>query len=157
MAVQAVLGKLGQWSIKLKKNAPPGVISALQWFGTVVVVPGRMDPVEHGDYLLAKGVARYAGILRDVVVASSDGTSQATLTGVHVTAWLGDEDGKGDNIESPGVVLTGATFAAAVAALAPLNGAGRDDLHRSHRDHLEHVRLPEPTDRARLPVQRHQR
>lgn len=119
MAVQDVLGKLGQWSIKLRKDAPPGLISQLEWFGHLVVVPGRMDPVEHGDYLLEKGVARFVGILRDVTVASSDDSSQATLSGVGLAAWLGDEDGKCAAIESPGVTLTGATFAAAVAALVP--------------------------------------
>ena len=119
MALQQILGKLGQWSIKLRKDAPPGVVAALEWFGHVAVVPGRMDPVEHGDYLLEKGVARYVGILRDVVVSTSEDSAQATLSGVHVSAWVGDEDGKGDVIETPGVTLTGATFAAAVAALAP--------------------------------------
>ena len=119
MAVQDVLGKLGQWSIRLRKDAPPGVVAALEWFGHVAVVPGRMDPVEHGDDLLAKGVARYVGILRDVVVSSADDTAQATLSGVGLAAWLGDEDGKCEAIESPGVTVTGATFAAAVAALAP--------------------------------------
>ena len=119
MAIQDVLGKLGQWSIKLRKDAPPGVVASLEWFGHVVVAPGRMDPTEFGDDLLAPGVARFVGILRDVAVATTDDSSQATLSGVGLAAWLGDEDGKCAAIESPGVTLTGATFAAAVAALAP--------------------------------------
>ena len=119
MAVQQILGKLGQWSIKLRKDAPPGVVAALEWFGHVAVIPGRMDPVEHGDYLLSKGIARHVGILRDVVQSAEGDSSQATLTGVGLAAWLGDEDGKGDVIETPGITLTGSTFAAAITALVP--------------------------------------
>lgn len=119
MAIQDVLGKLGQWSIKLRKDAPPGLLEEVEWFGHVVVAPGRIDPVERGDDLLAKGVARYVGILRDVVVSTTDDSSQTTLSGVGLAAWLGDEDGKCEQIESPGIAVTGASFAAAVAALVP--------------------------------------
>ena len=49
MAVQQILGKLGQWSIKLRKDAPPGLVAALEWFGHVAVIPGRMDPVGPED------------------------------------------------------------------------------------------------------------
>lgn len=123
MAIQDVLGRLGQWSIKLRKDAPPSVVAGLEWFGHVAVVAGRLNPVEHGDYLLEKGVARYVGILRDVVVSTVDDSSQATLSGVHVTAWLGDEDGKGDAIEAPGITITAQTFPNAIRALLPAGGA----------------------------------
>ncbi|HOW92996.1 MAG TPA: fibronectin type III domain-containing protein [Mycolicibacterium fallax] len=116
MSVNQVLRGVGQWSIKLKKDAPPGVLEAVDFLGHIAIVPGRINAAERGDELLS--LARYVGILRDV-----DRSEQIGLSGVGMAAWLGDEDGKGDVIEAPGVTLTGATFAASIAALLPAGGA----------------------------------
>ena len=112
MAVTDVHRGIGDWSVQLREDTPPGVIGGLDWFGHVVFVPGRMDPAERGDELL--DAARYVGILRSVSTAG-----QPTIGGVGLAAWLGDEDGKGNVLEYPGVTLTGATFADAVRALLP--------------------------------------
>lgn len=116
MTVQQVLRKLGQWSVRLKPDAPPGILSGLDYFGHVAIVAGRINPAERGDEMLS--LARYVGVLRDVAAADA-----VTLSGVGMASWLGDEDGKGAVIEAPGVTLTGATFAASVAALLPASGA----------------------------------
>ena len=116
MSVSQVLRGVGQWSLKLAKDAPPGVLEAVDFLGHIAIVPGRINAAERGDELLS--LARYVGILRDV-----DRSEQISLSGVGMAAWLGDEDGKGDVIEAPGVTLTGATFAASIAALLPAGGA----------------------------------
>ena len=117
MAVNDVLRAVGQWNVQLVPDAPVGIISNLDYFGHVAIVPGRMSPVEHGDELLT--AARYVGILRAV----EGNQGQITLSGVGMAAWLGDESGKGDVIETPGITLTGATFPAAVRAILPAHGA----------------------------------
>ena len=117
ISVQDVLRAVGQFNVQLVPEAPVGIISSLDFFGHVAFVPGRMSPVEHGDELLA--AARYVGILRAV----EGNQGQITLSGVGMAAWLGDEDGKGDVIETPGITLTGATFPAAVRAILPGHGA----------------------------------
>jgi hypothetical protein len=116
MPVQSVLRKLGQWSIRLKADAPPGIVSALEFFGHIAVIPGRVNPVERGDECLT--LARYVGIFRDY-----EAGSQVTLSGVGLAAWLGDEDGKADVIEYPGTTVTAATFADSVRAVLPASGA----------------------------------
>jgi hypothetical protein len=116
VSVQEVLRAVGQWNLQLTPDAPPGVVSALDYFGHVAIVPGRVNPVERGDDMLT--LARYVGILRSI-----EGSEQVTLSGPGMAAWLGDEDGKGDVIETPGVSLTGATFPQAIRAVLPAHGA----------------------------------
>lgn len=111
VTIQQVHRKLGQWSLRLKADAPPGLLSSLTFYGHIAVVPGRINPVERADETL--DLARYVGFLRDV-----DTSGQITLSGVGVNGWLGDEDSKGHAIESA-VTVTGATFASAITALAP--------------------------------------
>jgi hypothetical protein len=117
VTVKQTLRKVGGWSVRLREDAPPGVISGLTPFGHVAVVPGRVDPVEYGDDLLT--MARYVGIYRGREMASG----QTTLSGVGMEAWLGDEDSKGDVIESLGTTVTGATFVEAIGALLPTHGS----------------------------------
>jgi hypothetical protein len=118
VTVKQVLRKVGSWSIRVRADAPAGVISALTPFGHVAVVPGRVNPVEHGDDILT--MARYVGVYRGREHSSG---GQITLSGVGVEAWLGDEDAKGDCIESLGVTATDATFVEAIRALLPTHGS----------------------------------
>lgn len=107
--------KLGSWSLRLKADAPPGLVGSLDLLGHVAVIPGRVNPVERGEECLT--LARYVGVLRAVEMGR-----QHTLSGSGLAWWLGDEDGGGAVIEAPGVALAGATFAAAVAAVLPASG-----------------------------------
>lgn len=117
MAINQVLRKVGQWSVSLRREAPAGLVSGLGPFGHVVVVPGRFDPVDRGQETLT--AARYVGVLR-AIQRSSGGI---TLSGVGLESWLGDDDGKGDVHEHPGVTLSGVSFAAAIRALLPPGGS----------------------------------
>ena len=115
MSIQQVLRKLGRWSVALRPDAPPGLVSQLEYFGHVAVIPGRVNPVERGEECLT--LARYVGVLRTV-----DADAALTLSGSGMEMWLGDEDGKGPVFTAPGVTLSGETFAASIRALLPPNG-----------------------------------
>ena len=112
MAVTEILKALGSWEIKLLSGTPRDVLDALDYFGHVAVVPGRLDPLQYGDNLL--DAARYVGVLRTRTVGD-DGRTNAPLDdlsvgGVGMAMWLGDEDGKGDLYENA-VEPASATFA----------------------------------------------
>jgi hypothetical protein len=115
MAVKEVLQALGTWDINLSQDVPRDLLDALDFFGHVAVVPGRLDPVQYGDGLLSS--ARYVGVLRE-----RDLGDQYKISGTSMALWLGDEDGKGAVYETP-VVLTAQTFANSVRALLPSSGA----------------------------------
>ncbi|MET8826106.1 hypothetical protein ABZX40_13620 [Streptomyces sp. NPDC004610] len=124
MAVQEVLKALGSWEIKLLSQTPRDVLDALDYFGHVAIIPGRLDPLQYGDNLL--DIARYVGVLRTRTVGD-DGRTNApqddlSIGGVGMAFWLGDEDGKGDVYENA-VEPASASFATAVTMLLPASGA----------------------------------
>jgi hypothetical protein len=118
VTVQQVHMAIGQWGIQLTNDAPPGVVSSLAAYGHVAVVRGRVNPVEHGDDII--GLADYVGVLRKV---AGDPGSGVALSGPGMAVWLGDEEDKGDILESPGVGLDADTFADSIRALLPASGA----------------------------------
>lgn len=115
MTIKQVLQALGDWSLTLRQDTPRHVLDQLDYLGHIAVMPGRVDASMLSDNLL--GAARYVGVYR-----GRDSADEYTLTGAGMAFWLGDEDDKGDVIETA-VALTGATFAASVAALLPTGGA----------------------------------
>lgn len=124
MAVTEVLKALGSWEIKLLPGTPRDVLDALDYFGHVAIIPGRLDPLQYGDNLLT--TARYVGVLRTRTIGD-DGRTNAPLDdlsvgGVGMAMWLGDEDGKGDVYENA-VEPASASFATAVNMLLPASGA----------------------------------
>src|SRR4051812_7167146 len=110
MTVSQVHEALGNFSIKLKPNIPRDVLDAIEYFGHVAVIPGRIDARAYGDGTL--DAARYVGVLRKKKVSdlSSTVTSNInqpeaagtfiTLEGAGMNFWLGDEDDKGSVIEN---------------------------------------------------------
>ena len=46
MSVNQVLRGVGQWSLKLAKDAPPGVLEAVDFLGHIAIVPGRINAAE---------------------------------------------------------------------------------------------------------------
>lgn len=122
MTVSQVKEALGAFSIKLKPNIPRDVLDAIEYFGHVAVIPGRIDARTYGDGTLDS--ARYVGVLRKKRVAdngtiSSDTASTAvTLEGVGMNFWLGDENDKGAVIEDE-IQLTSVNFATAIQTLLP--------------------------------------
>ncbi|MER7814552.1 hypothetical protein [Streptomyces sp. NPDC096153] len=125
MSVSEILRKLGSWEIRLKPTIDRQTLDALQYFGHVVIVPGRDIPVsQYGDQLLA--IARYVGVVR-TRTWGDDGRTNAPLDDLSVggpgmAMWLGDEDGKGDVLENA-VEAASASFAATVNMLLPASGA----------------------------------
>jgi hypothetical protein len=124
VGVQEVLKALGTWDIKLQPSTPRDVLDALDYFGHVAIVPGRVDPKQYGDNLLT--VARYVGVLRTRTIGD-DGRTNApqddlSVGGVGMAMWLGDEDDKGSVYENA-VTAASASFAATIRMLLPGSGA----------------------------------
>lgn len=115
MTINEVKQALGSWELRLAEFTPRSILDSLTYFGHVAVMPNRLDPVQYGDNLLT--AARYVGVLR-----KREAGTNYTLSGSSMAFWLGDEDDKGDVFETP-VVVTGASFAASMAALLPTSGA----------------------------------
>jgi hypothetical protein len=124
VSVQEVLKALGQWEIKLLPQTPRDVLDALDYFGHVAIVPGRLDPLQYGDNLLT--TARYVGVLRTKTIGDDGRTNtpadDLSVGGVGMAFWLGDEDGKGDVYENA-VEPASASFADAITMLLPASGA----------------------------------
>lgn len=124
MGVQEVLKALGTWDVKLLPSTPRDVLDALDYFGHVAVVPGRLDPKQYGDNLLT--VARYVGVLRTRTIGDDGRTSapqdDLSVGGVGLAMWLGDEDDKGSVYENA-VTAASASFADTVRMLLPASGA----------------------------------
>lgn len=115
MTVTEVKQAMGSWELRLREETPRAILDALTFFGHIAILPGRIDPAQYGDGLLA--AARYVGVYR-----SRDNQDERILKGCGMAFWLGDEDNKGDVFESP-VTLTGASFATSINALLPPGGA----------------------------------
>ncbi|MFE3031587.1 fibronectin type III domain-containing protein [Streptomyces canus] len=124
MAVSEVLKALGSWEVKLQSNIPRDVLDALDYFGHIAIVPGRLDPAQYGDNLLT--TARYVGVLRTKTIGDDGRTSapqdDLSVGGVGMAFWLGDEDGKGSVYENA-VEPASASFTAAITMLLPASGA----------------------------------
>lgn len=119
MSFKEVRQALGSWGIRLREDTPRDLISVIEGnkFGHICVVPGRINPKLYNDGLLSK--ARYVGVYRSIF-KQTDNTVE--IKGSGMAFWLGDEDDKGDIFETA-VNLSGATFANAIRALLPPNGA----------------------------------
>jgi len=115
MSVTEINKALGSWSLRLRQDTPRSVLNALEYLGHIAVMPGRVNPIQYGDNLL--DAARYVGVYR-----GKDAQNEFTIKGAGMAFWLGDEDGKGDVIESE-VLLTAATFADAITAVLPPSGS----------------------------------
>ena len=110
MSVTENIGALGGWSVQLAEETPQHVLDDLGWFGHVAVIDGPVDVDAVGDGLLT--AARYVGVLRE------KGEDDRLLAGESNIYWLGDEDGKGDALETE-VVFDDDTLTTCVTALLP--------------------------------------
>lgn len=115
MAITEVKQSLGSWSLRLREDTPRELLDALDYFGHIVISPGKADPRQYGDNLLT--TARYVGVYR-----GRDAQDEYTLNGAGMAFWLGDEDGKGDVFETA-VAPASASFATAITSLLPASGS----------------------------------
>lgn len=124
MTIQESLNALGQWEIDLLPTIPRETLDALQYFGHIAVIRGRVDPVQAGDNLLR--AARYVGVLTGNSLADDARTKipndNVKISGVGMAMWLGDQDGKGSVYENA-VTPASATFANTIRMLLPASGA----------------------------------
>lgn len=102
---------LGSWDLTLSPDTPADVLDALDYYGHIAVISGRVDPRQVGDGLL--DAARYVGVLRK----RATGSSAPKFSGDGMAAWLGSEDL--GQIYETAVELTSATFVSAISALLP--------------------------------------
>jgi hypothetical protein len=120
MAVTEVLNQLGQFEFELSTTVPREVLDTIQYFGHVAFIPGRVDPKQYGDSLLA--AARYVGVVRRRTLGDDGRTNKVQdnirIGGVGMAFWLGDEDGKGDVYETP-QTFTAQGFSSVISALLP--------------------------------------
>lgn len=127
MTIQESLGAVGSWEIDLLPTIPREHLDALKFFGHIAIVHGRVDPATYGDSLLAKGVARYVGVLRGNSLADDARTNAPNdnikISGVGMAMWLGDEDNKGAVIENATTFASGSLFPNVIRGLLPASGA----------------------------------
>lgn len=120
MAVTEVLEALGSFEFELEGAVPREVLDAIDYFGHVAIIPGRMNPTEYGDNTLA--AARYVGVVRRRRLADDGRTNlimdDIRIGGCGMNFWLGDEDGKGAVLETP-VTFTAQSFSSVVTSLLP--------------------------------------
>lgn len=105
---------LGAWTLTLRTDTPLSVLNQVDLvskaFGHVIVTPTHSDAdAVGGNGLLT--LARYTGMLRAR-------PSQYELAGAGLAAWLGDEDGKGDVLDSA-LTKSAGTFVQWITDLRP--------------------------------------
>ncbi|MFD9465327.1 fibronectin type III domain-containing protein [Streptomyces sp. NPDC060027] len=125
MTVNQVLQALGSWDLTLKSTTPPDLWDRIDYFGHIALIPGRADPVQYGDNLLA--AARYVGVVRGRDNSGDDRRTKVIeqgydISGVGMAMWLGDEDNKGAVYENA-VEPASASFASTINMLLPASGA----------------------------------
>ncbi|MDH6448171.1 hypothetical protein M2155_000579 [Streptomyces sp. SAI-119] len=124
MTVQESLNALGKWEVDLKPTIPRETLDALDYFGHVAIIRGRVDPALYGDNLLR--AARYVGVLTGNSLADDARTKipndNVKISGAGMAFWLGDQDNKGSVYENA-VTASSASFADTIRMLLPASGA----------------------------------
>lgn len=122
MTVTQVHEALGSFEFELLGNVPREVLDAIDHFSHIAIIPGRLDPRQYGDGLLAS--ARYVGVVRRIKNADDGRTNliqdDIRISGVGTEFWLGDDDNKGYVIEAL-TDFTGANFSTVMNGLRPVS------------------------------------
>ena len=111
MSVTETLRGLGDWSVTLN-GVPADVADAMQYFGHIAIHTGRVDYRKQGDAALTS--SRYTGVLRRKELNDST----MVIGGPGMAMWLGDEEQKGEVIESL-LTVTSETFEDTIRLLLP--------------------------------------
>lgn len=104
----------GSFSVRFSLEAPLSLWNTIREFGHIVVTSQWVDSRLFDDTKMLT-MARYAG----PILEKSLDQEGFTVTGAGMVWWLGDEEGKGDIIETK-VTLSGSTLTAALTALLPV-------------------------------------
>lgn len=111
MSVTERLQKPGQFTVKLKANAPSSALAAVALFDHIVITPTRLLPI--GGYSDANILAQ--AIYTGVVTGEPDVDQ---IVGQGLGYWLGTDDGLGDLLDTK-VTNTAATLSTWVTSLRP--------------------------------------
>lgn len=119
-SVTEVLMGCGSFTLNLDPATPRSIVEELPTWSTVCVIPGNEVGLDRAEVL---SVAQFSGILR----RRTD--NLCTLMGPSITAWVGDEDGKGDGAYN---AVNGLTSAQAMvvdlfSSVDGVNGIELDD------------------------------
>jgi hypothetical protein len=114
MAITETLRALGSWELTLTDKMPDDKWKKIDYFGHIVVVPGRR-PGPLDDSLLRS--ARYVGPVTKI----SDDSENRLIGGAGMALWLGDAEGKGD-IFTTAITVSG-VYTDVIRALLPASGA----------------------------------
>jgi hypothetical protein len=109
---EIVGGAMGSWELTLSSDTPQWLLDAIDYFGHIAVTSSRVDPTRYGDGLMDD--ARYVGVLR----TRSFQAGQKTIGGPGISFWIGDEDDKGDVIETE-INIVDQTFEDSLDMLLP--------------------------------------
>jgi hypothetical protein len=115
MSVTEVLKGLGGWGLTLK-NLPAHIADSMKYYGHVAIHTGRVDYRVTGDAALTS--SRYTGVLRKKALSEDETGTYLEIGGPGMAMWLGDEDGKGEVIESE-LIITAQSFENAIRAVLP--------------------------------------
>jgi hypothetical protein len=103
----------GSFEVRFALNAPLSLWDSFSKFGHIVVTPQWVDHRLFDDPIML-GLARYSGVILNKEL-TEDGFG---VSGAGMVWWLGDEEGKGDIIETK-VALTSSTLDNAMTNLLP--------------------------------------
>lgn len=115
MAVTETLRALGSWGLTFRENMPDDAWKKIDYFGHVVIMPGRR-PGPLDDSLLR--AARYVGPVTSI---SDSSEAQRAIGGAGMALWLGDAEGKGDIFTDP--ITVSGNYSDVIRALLPASGA----------------------------------
>lgn len=104
----------GSFDVRLAPDAPRSLWTVIEEFGHIVILPQWVDHRLFADATMLS-MARYAGPVLERRL-SREGFA---ISGAGMVWWLGDEENKGDIIETK-VTLADSTLAAALTALLPV-------------------------------------
>lgn len=103
----------GSFDVRFALNAPLSLWSTMNKFGHIVITPQWVDHRLFDDDVML-GLARYSGVILKKKL-SEDGLE---VSGAGMVWWLGDEEGKGDIIETK-VSLSSSSLDNALTNLLP--------------------------------------
>ena len=110
MPVHHVREALGSWTVNLQPTTPTSIIDGVldldtYGFSHLIILPEHI-PTHVITDTTGLSLARYTGLYRANNLSSREEGEPVNISGPHLAALLGDEDGKGDNFHSNIAITT---------------------------------------------------